>query len=141
MYPAAVLSSASATSAATTRGLGKARDHGRSIKSAIGVITIADADNCPDAVSSGGSPRNRRPQMAANAYDSAAPRTAIFASVLPLANAPGPIITATPTTPANTPSSRDAESFSSVVVTCATRTVKRGVVALRIAANPEAIWV
>src|ERR687893_582664 len=109
MYPAAVLSSASATSATTTRGLGKVRDHGRSIKSVIGAITSADADNCPVAVSTGGIPRNRRPQMAANAYDSAAPRTAIFAHVLPSppANAPGPIITATPITPANTPQSRD----------------------------------
>src|ERR687893_426332 len=122
MYPAAVLSSASATSATTTRGLGKARDHGRSIKSAIGAITSADADDCPVAVSIGGIPRNRRPQMAANAYDIVAPRTAIFAHVLPspLANAPGPIITATPTTPVHTPSSRAAESLSSFVATCAT---------------------
>src|SRR5687767_3925364 len=101
MYPAAVLSSASAISAHTTRWLGKASDHGRSIRSATGAITSADAVNWPFAVISGGCPRNRRPQIAANAYDSAAPTTAVLASVLPPppANAPGPIITATPATP------------------------------------------
>src|SRR5215204_6190962 len=101
MYPAAVLSNASAISAHATRGLGKSSDHGRSAMSATGVITSADADDCPFAAIIGGTPRNRRPQIAASAYDTAAPRTAVLASVLPPppANAPGPIITMTPITP------------------------------------------
>src|SRR3954469_17071079 len=105
MYPAAVLSNASAMSAHTTRVLGKANDQGRSASRATGVITRADADNCPVAAITGGSPRNRRPQIAATAYDSAAARTAVLARVLPSppANAPGPMITATPITPAKTP--------------------------------------
>src|SRR5215212_10760621 len=113
MYPAAVLSNASAMSAHTARALGKASDHGRSVRSATGVITRADADNCPFAAIIGGSPRNRRPQIAANAYDSAAPRTAVLASVLPPppANAPGPIITATPIIPAKTPKAAPPRVF------------------------------
>src|SRR5215216_749208 len=109
MYPAAVLMSASAMSAHTTRGLGKASAHGRSVRGATGIITSAEADNCPVAVITGDSPRNRRPQIPANAYDSAAPRTAILASVLPPppASAPGPIITATPITPVSTPINRE----------------------------------
>ncbi|MNT62349.1 hypothetical protein D3C72_2000620 [compost metagenome] len=55
--------------------------------------------------------------------------------------AAGPIMVATPTKPIRTPVSLLPVIFSSAVRKCATMTVKRGVVALRIEASPLAIWV
>ena len=100
---------------------------------------------CPVAAAIGTIPsfRKRRPKTPAKAYDTAAASTANCASTSapsPL-NAPGPMVTTTPTIPISTPASRFPVIRSSLVKTCATITVNSGVVALRIAARPEAMWV
>src|ERR1700732_4817526 len=87
--------------------------------------------------------RKRRPETPAKAYETAAARTATCANTLAPnpCNESGPINTTTPRNPTKTPSKRLPVSFSSLVNRCATTTVDIGVVAFRIAASPEAMWV